>query len=114
VSICSRDGIDPSVAVERHTVRGHQEFRLTNLTYCSQDTQYGVGNTPVDVDVPNGKVGETTQSILTTSSRQCGRTFHLEEGGTVEELNASLTSTQATEPRRYVSAHLGPKELLEH
>lgn len=58
---------------------------VRTLTYQFQDTQYGVGYTPVDVVGPNGKVGETTQSTLTTSSRQCSRTFYLEEGGAIEK-----------------------------
>lgn len=67
----------PSAVIESSGVR--------TLTYYFQDTQYGVGQTPVDIVGPNGKVGETTQSILTTSLRQCSRTFHLEEGGAVEK-----------------------------
>lgn len=49
------------------------------------DTQYGVANNRVDILGPGGQVGQTSELDVTSRSRQCSRTLHLEEGGVGEK-----------------------------
>lgn len=58
---------------------------VRTLTYQFSDTQYGVGQSRVDIIGAAGKVGETYQPELTTSTRGCSRTLHLQQGGAVEK-----------------------------
>jgi hypothetical protein len=58
---------------------------VRTLTYHYGKEQYGVGNVQVDIVGPGGKVGETYQPTLTTSSRQCSRTLHLRQMGAPEK-----------------------------
>jgi hypothetical protein len=67
----------PASAIESGGVR--------TLTYHYGKQQYGVANVQVDVLGPDGKVGETYEPTLTTSSRQCSRTLHLREMGAPEK-----------------------------
>jgi len=58
---------------------------VRTLTYYFSDTQYGVANNRVDIVGAGGQVGQTYELGVTSSSRQCSRTLHLEEGGVGEK-----------------------------
>lgn len=58
---------------------------VRTLTYYFSDTQYGVANNRVDILGASGQVGQTYELGVTTNSRQCSRTLHLEEGGVGEK-----------------------------
>ena len=62
-----------------------QQPGVRTVTYYFQDTQYGVDNVQVDILGDGGKVGETYETRLATSQRQCARTLYLMEGGAVEK-----------------------------
>ena len=55
------------------------------ITYYFQDTKYGVQDVAVDIVNTQGKVGETTRPELASYTRQCSRTFYLQEGGALEK-----------------------------
>lgn len=63
----------------------HQSDGVRSLAYSFQKNQYGVENVQVDIVGVGGKIGETSQSQLSTSTRQCTRTLRLMEGGAVEK-----------------------------
>jgi hypothetical protein len=58
---------------------------VRTLTYYFSDTQYGVANNRVDILGAGGQVAQTYELGVTSSSRQCSRTLHLEEGGVGEK-----------------------------
>jgi hypothetical protein len=58
---------------------------VRTLTYYYQKTQYGVDNRRVDIIGASGKIGETYEPQMTTSSRQCSRSLYLQEGGALEK-----------------------------
>jgi hypothetical protein len=62
-----------------------EQAGVRTLTYFFQDTQYGVDNVRVDVLGAGGVIGETYQTELSTTQRQCTRTLRLMEGGAVEK-----------------------------